>query len=47
MAIARARVVLSLVVLVVIYVDPATGLFGIGFYGLIILACHFVYSLAI
>jgi len=48
LVIARARVVLSVVVLVVIYVDPATGgLFGIGFYALIILACHFVYSLAI
>ena len=47
LAIARARIVLNLVVLAAVYVDPATdGLFDIGGYALVILVFHFAYSLA-
>ena len=43
--ISKARVALSLVALLSIYIDPTTGgLFYIGRYALITLACHFVYS---
>lgn len=45
--IARARIALSVSVLLSIYVDPTTGgLFGIGTYMLITLVCHFSYGLA-
>ncbi len=45
LSIARARVALSLIVTLSLYVDPNTGgLFGISKWQLIVLSCHFIYS---
>ena len=45
--IGRARIGLSLVGLVSIYIDPTTGgLFGIAPQMLVVLACHFAYGIA-
>ena len=45
--ISRARVVLSLIAILSIYIDPATGgVFYLSKYALITLSCHLLYSIA-
>ena len=45
--ISRARVVLSLIAILSIYIDPATGgVFYLSNYALITLSCHLLYSIA-
>src|SRR5260221_8079481 len=48
LSIARARIVLTVVLLLSMYIDPATGgLFGVNRYALITMTICFIYSLAI